>query len=280
VSIDKGVLALKAGGAIALGMAALGFAIQVYGDFSGYSDIARGSSRLLGVELRRNFEQPFLSRDIQEFWLRWHTSLSSWFTDFVAVPLGTRYRGPRARIGITLVVFGLSGLWHGASWNFVVWGLLNGVLVAARRRPPARAGKDAYRVRWSDAPRIGLTIATFSLGAVFFRAASLDDAFTMLERIVTLTGGSRPPATALLVPVMLVVVLALDVLERHQRIAGIAAFGSRTAIGSVAKPAEVVEESVLAGGRSIPAGLLVGAMVLAVVVFSGGTSTPFIYFQF
>lgn len=109
------------------------FAFQIYGDFSGYSDIAVGTAKLFGIKLMRNFNLPYYSRDIAEFWRRWHISLNTWFIDYVYIPLGGS-RGTRARtFGNIMTVFLLSGLWHGAAWTFVLWGAYNGVLIIAQR---------------------------------------------------------------------------------------------------------------------------------------------------
>ena len=183
-------------GAIALTIATVGFAVQTYGDFSGYSDIARGVSRLMGVELRRNFEQPFLSRNMQEFWQRWHTSLGWWFLEFVGKPLGRMRRGGRWSAVVTLVIFCLIGLWHGPAWTFVAWGLVNGALVVAWRRRPIPEGQDPDRVRWADSPRILLTAALFSLTAVLFRAGSFGDALDVFEGILTVRKGLAPAGDA------------------------------------------------------------------------------------
>ena len=106
---------------------ALLFAFQIYGDFSGYSDIAIGSARLFGIELRRNFHFPYFSRDIAEFWRRWHISLNTWFRDYLYIPLGGSRCGKFKRIRNTLIIFTLSGLWHGANWTYLVWGVFHGI---------------------------------------------------------------------------------------------------------------------------------------------------------
>ena len=102
------------------------FAIQIYCDFSGYTDIARGSARMLGIRLMENFQHPYRAGNIQEFWHRWHISLTKWFTDYVYIPLGGSKKGVLRQCINIGIVFGLSGFWHGASWNYVVWGLLHG----------------------------------------------------------------------------------------------------------------------------------------------------------
>ena len=103
------------------------FALQIYGDFSGYSDIAIGTSRLFGFSLMQNFAFPYFSRDIAEFWRRWHISLSSWFRDYVFIPLGGSRGSKFFSIRNIVITFTVSGLWHGANWTYVVWGLLNGL---------------------------------------------------------------------------------------------------------------------------------------------------------
>jgi alginate O-acetyltransferase complex protein AlgI len=108
-------------------MIAIMFSFQIYGDFSGYSDIAIGSAKLLGFRLMTNFNYPYFSKSIGEFWRRWHISLSSWFRDYLYIPLGGSKTNTPKRIRNVLITFGISGLWHGANWTFVVWGLLNGL---------------------------------------------------------------------------------------------------------------------------------------------------------
>lgn len=122
-----------AGAAVPAWAGVLAFSMQIYFDFSGYTDIARGCARLLGYRFPPNFERPYLAADITDFWRRWHISLSSWLRDYLYVPLGGNRRGvPRTHINL-LIVMGLGGLWHGASWNFAIWGLYHGLLLIAHR---------------------------------------------------------------------------------------------------------------------------------------------------
>jgi D-alanyl-lipoteichoic acid acyltransferase DltB (MBOAT superfamily) len=114
-----------------LTIATVFFAYQIYCDFSGYSDIAIGSARVLGFKLMENFDAPYHSRSVGEFWRRWHMSLSTWFRDYVYVPLGGSRVPPLRRARNILVTFGISGLWHGANWTYVLWGLLNGLYLIA-----------------------------------------------------------------------------------------------------------------------------------------------------
>jgi D-alanyl-lipoteichoic acid acyltransferase DltB (MBOAT superfamily) len=158
------------------------FAFQLYCDFSGYSDMAIGTARVLGIELMENFRRPYLSGSVAEFWSRrWHLSLASWFRDYVYIPLGGS-RTSRARHALNLmVVFVLSGAWHGANWTFLVWGGLNGLYVAAstviRRERAGVARGVAMRML-----RAIVTFHAVLLTWVFFRAASLSDAATIFER--------------------------------------------------------------------------------------------------
>ena len=263
-----------------LSLATAGFAIQVYGDFSGYSDIARGVSRLLGVELRRNFEEPFLSRNMGEFWQRWHTSLGWWFTEFVGRPLGGASRGRARAVFNVLVIFTLIGLWHGAAWTFVVWGVLNGVFVAASRFQRTPAKRHPMKIRAADIPSIAGTLSLFWIGVMFFRASSISDAGAIVSRIATFEAGVPGPDGSWLVALAAVAVFAIDIAARRRRIDSIETTKIRARLGTIALPPEAVHESLTFRLRPIGAGALFGILVLGIVLFSGGTPTPFIYFQF
>lgn len=155
------------------------FAFQLYLDFSAYSDIAIGSARILGFNLSTNFRRPYLSNSFSDFWKRWHISLSSWFKDYVYIPLGGNRTTKKNIIRNILIVFVLSGLWHGASWNFVIWGLLNGLFILIF---------DSYLS--SKKNKLGKRILTsifisslWALSLVFFRAQTLNDAISMFANI-------------------------------------------------------------------------------------------------
>ena len=147
------------------------FAFQIYCDFSGYSDIAIGSAQVLGYRLMENFRHPYFAASVSEFWSRWHISLSTWFRDYVYIPLGGKLR--RARN--VMIVFMLSGLWHGASWTYVVWGGLNGLYVISEPRVPAP--------RWRPL-RVVFTFALMCVTWIFFRAQTLRDALFILTHLV------------------------------------------------------------------------------------------------
>ncbi len=180
-------------------MAGTLFGFQIYADFSGYSDIAAGAARFLGIRLHINFDRPYLADSIREFWRRWHITLTSWFTDYVYIPLGGSRRGTAVHVRNILIVFLLSGFWHGADWHFAAWGLYHGVLLSLsvlwkkaygttyRREhmPFARipAGQNAPRAKAGKSPlhliRIAVTFLLTSLGWVLFRASSIRQAFSM-----------------------------------------------------------------------------------------------------
>jgi alginate O-acetyltransferase complex protein AlgI len=150
------------------------FAFQIYGDFSGYTDIARGSARLLGIDLVENFRFPYLARNPSDFWSRWHISLSTWFRDYLYIPLGGN-RGGRwqtlRNLGVTML---LAGLWHGASWIFVLWGAYHGALLIAYRFPPLNllAGKEE-RFSWRTLIALPLMWLLILVGWAIFRSADL-----------------------------------------------------------------------------------------------------------
>lgn len=155
------------------------FGLQIYCDFSGYSDIARGAAKLLGVELMENFRRPYAAATVRDFWRRWHISLTGWFTDYVYIPLGGNRRVLSRQVVNILIVFLLSGLWHGAGWTFLTWGLIHGVYQAA--------GAVWGSVR-EHAERRGIcahtrTFLLISFPWLFFRADSMRDALTLLSRL-------------------------------------------------------------------------------------------------
>ena len=169
------------------------FAFQIYGDFSGYSDIAIGTARLFGINLSRNFAYPYFSRDIAEFWRRWHISLSSWFKDYLYIPLGGSRCRDLKKIRNTLIVFILSGFWHGANWTFLVWGFLNALylfplMLTNRNRINLQTVSEC-----SHLPSVKETaqiVATFGLtciGWIFFRGESLAHSLSYLKRIFSIS---------------------------------------------------------------------------------------------
>ncbi|MBL7889574.1 MAG: MBOAT family protein [Bacteroidia bacterium] len=172
-------------------MGAFFFTIQIYCDFSGYSDIALGTARLFGIELLRNFAYPYFSRDIAEFWRRWHISLSSWFRDYIYIPLGGSKVSTLKKIRNTFIIFLISGFWHGANWTFIVWGALNALyflplLLFERNRTNIETvaqGKLFPSVK--ELLGMLLTFSLTILAWIFFRAQSVTDAFNYICLIFT-----------------------------------------------------------------------------------------------
>ena len=162
---------------------AIFYSFQIYCDFSGYSDIGIGAAKVMGIRLMENFNQPYGSHTIAEFWSRWHISLSSWFRDYVYIPLGGNRRGEKRRKLNVLIVFLLSGLWHGANWTFVIWGGLHGMLTAfGRRIGPGRRGA-------MSGGRVLVNFLVVTLCWVFFRAPSVKEALRYLGNIFRFKGG-------------------------------------------------------------------------------------------
>ena len=177
------------GSTIVLG--AIFFTFQIYGDFSGYSDIAIGTSRLFGFDLKQNFNFPYFSRDIAEFWRRWHISLSTWFRDYHYIPLGGSRGGTWMKVRNTFIIFIVSGFWHGANWSFVVWGTLNAIyflplLLTNKNRNHidiVAKGKSLPNLK-----ELSLMLLTFILTVfawIFFRAENIGHAFSYISGIIS-----------------------------------------------------------------------------------------------
>ena len=149
------------------------FAIQIYADFSAYTDLARGTSRWLGFELTENFDHPYLARSPADFWRRWNMSLSTWFRDYVYIPLGGSRAGEATWARNVLVTFLLSGLWHGASWNYVLWGLYHGLLLVATRARAMMKPARPRRPRWLVVPQVLAMFVLTNIGWLLFRETEL-----------------------------------------------------------------------------------------------------------
>jgi len=241
-------------------VATYSFAFQIYFDFSGYTDMARGMACLLGFELPPNFREPYLARNPAEFWRRWHMTLSRWLRDYLYIPLGGN-RGSASRTYVNLMLtMLLGGLWHGAGWNFVIWGGLHGLLLAAHRRLGGRRHSAKQGFRYGDALRIFFNFHGVCLLWVLFRAATLGDALVILERIAT---GSYTGAWPVLPTLIVVACFAFHGVERLARLhlPGIRAALARGPVGWTIEAAAL------------------GA-VLALTVLASGTGAEFIYFQF
>jgi alginate O-acetyltransferase complex protein AlgI len=182
------------------------YAVQIYCDFSGYSDMAIGAAHALGYQLPENFNMPYFSLNIAEFWRRWHISLSTWLRDYLYIPLGGNRHGTAKTYRNLMITMLLGGLWHGAGWSFVFWGFYHGVLLAVHRAvpwPSWLAKKVFIPFRWAA------TFLCVCVGWVFFRARNFSDAFLMLRRMFVPTRGLELPShVTMLVAGVLVLVFA------------------------------------------------------------------------
>ena len=172
-------------------LGAVYFAFQIYGDFSGYSDIALGVSKLFGLDLLRNFNYPYFSRDIAEFWRRWHISLSSWFRDYLYIPLGGSKGGIWMKIRNTFIIFVVSGFWHGANWTYLAWGFINAVyFLPLLLSNSNRNNIGTIQLKFNfDSVKVLLSIIyTFSLTCIawiFFRAKTITDAVSYIKHMIS-----------------------------------------------------------------------------------------------
>ena len=188
--------ATKSGGELIVG--ALFFTFQIYGDFSGYSDIAIGTAKLFGVRLMRNFNVPYFSRDIAEFWRRWHISLNTWFVDYVYIPLGGSRNGKWKTVRNTLIIFGLSGLWHGANWTYIVWGFYHAFLFIPlflfglnhKRKDVVAA--QSWHPSWKEALQMLTTFCFVVIGWIIFRAENIGQAWGYISRMFCEFDGTFP----------------------------------------------------------------------------------------
>ena len=178
--------------AFSLLLAAIAFSFQVYGDFSGYSDIALGTAKLFGFELLSNFRFPYFSRDISEFWRRWHISLSSWFRDYLYIPMGGSKAGKLKTIRNVFIIFLVSGFWHGANWTFIVWGFIHAccflpllLMNRNRRHTSDVVASERTLPTFTEIWQIVATFSVVTIAWIFFRSSSLRRAGGYMLRIVT-----------------------------------------------------------------------------------------------
>ena len=236
------------------------FALQIYCDFAGYSDIARGTSRLLGIDLMVNFNQPYFASSLREFWRRWHISLSTWLRDYLYIPLGGSRGGQLATVRNLMITMLLGGLWHGAAWSFVAWGLLHGLYLVAEHLLHAKASGLAQSLRIpAFASRAFGIVATFHLvllAWVFFRAPGFSAALSYLQGVAGGLAWSDAAAVLAAVAIPWLLVLAVDI---PQRLAN--------------------SHTVFLELPAWPRAALASAM-LFLVSLGFGTRAPFIYFQF
>jgi alginate O-acetyltransferase complex protein AlgI len=236
-------------------IAAVAFGFQIYGDFSGYSDIARGSAQLLGFHFMVNFRQPYLADSLQDFWRRWHISLSTWLRDYLYIPLGGSRRGnARTYVNLMLTML-LGGLWHGANWTFIVWGALHGVWLVIERfftealnfSFPQRLGTWASRT---------VTLMIVGIAWIFFRANHVSDAFAMIRDLGSWNWDPRFSAALTYMAVLGGIAMTVDVMMERSD-----------------------DEYLLQNKRHLAPVLAMGAVVL-IALFGATDANAFIYFQF
>jgi alginate O-acetyltransferase complex protein AlgI len=206
-------------------MGALFFAFQIYCDFSGYSDIALGAARLFGIELLRNFAFPYFSRDIAEFWRRWHISLSSWFKDYLYIPLGGSKGRTWMKVRNTFIIFLVSGFWHGANWTFLAWGFLNAlyimpsILIKTNRNNLNIAARGRYLPTLKEAFSIAVTFGLTVFAWIFFRSESIGHAFRYISETFSGSLFTAPTTMPLSVFVLLLLFISVEWIGRENEYA-------------------------------------------------------------
>lgn len=257
---------------LVLFLGALFFAFQIYCDFSGYSDIAIGTARLFGFDLMRNFAFPYFSRDIAEFWRRWHISLSTWFRDYLYIPLGGSKGSKYLQVRNTFIIFLVSGFWHGANWTFIAWGLLHAalflplLLLGKNRKHTNGIAEDRMVVGAREALRIISTFLLVTLGWVFFRADNIGHAFSYLSHLfsklfhpVGLANFQFANLYIVCDLIMLILFVVIEWLQRHKQ-HGLEMTGVKTSrVGRWA---------------------IYLAIMFMIGMFGQTEELPFIYFQF
>lgn len=246
-------------------MGALFFTFQIYGDFSGYSDIAIGTSRLFGFNLKQNFAFPYFSRDIAEFWRRWHISLSTWFRDYLYIPLGGSRGSLSKKVRNVFIIFLVSGFWHGANWTFIIWGALNALyflpilLTNNNRNHLDVVAKGSYLPSVKEALQMLLTFGLTVFAWIFFRAVDLEHALSYIGSMFSSTLLSMPQVLPAKVMLLLVFFMTIEWIGREGQY-GISKLGLKW---------------------KRPFRWAFYALIICMIgLFMQTKETPFIYFQF
>ncbi|MEO1349023.1 MAG: MBOAT family protein [Cyanobacteria bacterium J06635_15] len=248
-------------------LGAIFFTFQIYGDFSGYSDIAIGTARLFGFDLKQNFAFPYFSQDIAEFWRRWHISLSTWFRDYVYIPLGGSRGSLWMKTRNTFIIFLISGLWHGANWTFVIWGLIHAcyflplILLKQNRRNIKTIAAGKVWPNINEFLSMGLTFSATVLAWIFFRAETVSQAVAYVLGMFTTSLLSLPEVLSIkicLIAGIIIIFLMIEWVQREKRHA--LQLNSK----DIPKPARWA---------------LYWGIVLC-IIWLGGNQQNFIYFQF
>ena len=255
-------------GGSTLVLGALFFTFQIYCDFSGYSDIAIGTARLFNFNLMQNFAFPYFSRDIAEFWRRWHVSLSTWFRDYLYIPLGGSRGSTLFKVRNIFVIFLVSGFWHGANWTYIFWGGLNALyflplmLFNKNKENIGIVAEGKFLPSLKDAFSMLITFSLIVLAWIFFRAEDLNHAFNYVSEIFSLSLFSFPSnfggGKALSTLALIVVFMLIEWLQRDKQ--------------------HTLDLSLIRGGRYVRWGIYL-IIILAIISF-GGQQQEFIYFQF
>lgn len=238
------------------------FAFQIYGDFSGYSDIAIGVAKLFGFNLMRNFAYPYFSRDIAEFWRRWHISLSTWFRDYVYIPLGGSFTNKPNQIRNIIITFTVSGFWHGANWTFITWGFLNGLyyiplmLVGKQRKYKKSKENEENIANIKDIPKIVVTFLFTLLAWIFFRAESISQALSYINNIFSKSFFTIPDLNTIPVITSIVILVIAEWIQRDKQ--------------------HVLQFDKL----RFPTRIMIYYTVSILVLICAGEAKSFIYFQF
>lgn len=250
------------GSTLALG--AIFFSFQIYGDFSGYSDMAIGLSRLFGFDLKQNFAFPYFSRNIGEFWRRWHISLSSWFRDYLYIPLGGSRVGKMRQVINTLIIFLVSGFWHGPNWTFVCWGGLHALyfipllLFRQNRKYNSAFFSEKIMPSLRECTSMSLTFVLVTFAWILFRADSLNSAFNYIGGIFSSSFFSVPDHYDKMIVAFVLLFILIEWIGRHGE------YGLQL-IGSKASP--LVRHALY-------------ILIILMIVLFGGVQQEFIYFQF
>jgi D-alanyl-lipoteichoic acid acyltransferase DltB (MBOAT superfamily) len=206
-------------------LGAILFTFQIYGDFSGYSDIAIGTSRLFGFNLKQNFAFPYFSRDIAEFWRRWHISLNTWFRDYLYIPLGGSRGGVWGKVRNTFIIFIVSGFWHGANWTFIVWGALNAVyflpllLTNNNRNNIGTVAQGKLFPNIKELASILLTLGLTIFAWIFFRAENISHAFSYISEIFSSSLFSIPEILPRTLILLILLFILTEWLGREEQFA-------------------------------------------------------------
>ena len=245
-------------------LGAIFFTFQIYGDFSGYSDIAIGTARLFGFNLMQNFAFPYFSRDIAEFWRRWHISLSTWFRDYLYIPLGGSRGGTGMKIRNTFIIFIVSGFWHGANWTFIIWGALNALyflpllLLNQNRKNIEVVAKDRFLPSIRELFNIGTTFSLTVFAWIFFRAESVQHAIEYISRLFSTTLFTIPEVRPRSLLFVLLFFLLVEWLGRNGQYA--------------------ISNITILNNRIVR--WIIYLLILTLIIVFKGKQQEFIYFQF